>query len=180
MFNAPGIFENHAWRMFDHLSKYSRRELSVEADDIRAFEGIFNNFKKMQFPIHHFLGIPIMQAVIQGSDLELVPARHSRSEAFAAGLSWKNTAPGTRRTQFPTWSWAGWTAEIVYNNSLCRTGLKLENESRFKVFVENHDGSLSDMDEYDDASLEQELRNSSGKFVHIEAWTIPITIQYMP
>lgn len=36
------------------------------------------------------------------------------------------------------------------------------------------------MDQYDDASLDRALPNSSQRFVHVEAWTIPLSIQYMP
>ncbi|KAJ5058732.1 hypothetical protein PSV09DRAFT_2258452 [Bipolaris maydis] len=98
-----------------------------------------------------------MPAAIGGPQGGPKPAQRSRSESFAAGLSWRNSTSGIRRTQFPTWSWVGWTAAFFYGNSLCEPGLKLENESRLKVFVENHDGSISDMDEYNDTELEMEL-----------------------
>ena len=116
MFNAASHSEHHPWRICHHLSAYSWRELSVEADAIRAFEGVFNNFKRKRFPVRQFLGVPIMPAVIRGPSGGQKPARRSRSEAFAAGLSWINSASRTRRTQFTTWSWAGWTAPFVYSN----------------------------------------------------------------
>ena len=154
MFNAASNHEHRPWTICSHLSAYSGRQLSVEADAIRAFEGICHTFKRKKFPVRQYLGVPIMPAAIGGPNQGPKPARRSRGEAFAAGLSWKNTAPGTRRTRFPTWSWAGWTAPFIYSGSLCSHGLKLENESRLKVFVENDDGSLSDMDHYNDASLD--------------------------
>lgn len=107
MFNAASYLEHRPWTICTHLAAYSGRELSVEADAIRAFEGVFHHFKREKFPVRHYLGIPIMPAAIGGRNGEPKPARRGRGEAFAAGLAWKNTAPGTRRTQFPTWSWAG-------------------------------------------------------------------------
>jgi hypothetical protein len=176
-------YRDRPWAICSLISAYSGRELSVEADAIRAFEGVFQSFRRKKFPVRQYLGIPIMPSLTAGPKGGVEPAQaaqRSRGEAFAAGLCWRNTAPATRRTMFPTWSWAGWTAPICYPGSECVDGLKLENETRLKVFIENKDGSLSDMDEYSDVSLDQGLPDSSGKFIHVEAWTIPIDIQYMP
>ncbi|KAJ6277970.1 heterokaryon incompatibility protein-domain-containing protein [Bipolaris maydis] len=89
----------------NYLSAYSGTELFVEADRIGAFEGMFNNFKRKKFPVRQFLGVPIMPAAIGGPQGGPKPAQRSRSESFAAGLSWRNSTSGIRRTQFPTWSW---------------------------------------------------------------------------
>lgn len=160
----------------DRLEDYCGRELSVHSDAIRAFEGVFHNLRKENH-VHQYLGIPIMPSEMEGWSKK---THRSRGEAFAAGLSWCNKAQGTRRSLFPTWSWAGWTVPIKYEGSLCGLGLELGHERPLKVFIENSDGALSDMDELSDVSLDQGVSGSSSKFIHIEAWTIPIDVRYAP
>lgn len=172
--------EQGPWNICSHLADFCGRELSVSSDAIRAFQGVFHSFRKKQFPVHEYLGIPIMPSNSEGSKRYLDLRNRSKGEAFAAGLSWCNTASGTRRSLFPTWSWAGWNVPINYEIEPCRKGLKLENERPLKIFTENHDGSLSDMDEQNDISLDMGIPGSSSRFIHIEAWTIPIDIQYIP
>lgn len=158
------------------LEGYCGRELSVDSDAIRAFEGVFHNYRRRHH-VRQYLGIPIMPLMMKNYRGKV---HRSRGEAFAAGLTWSNSAPGTRRSIFPTWSWAGWTVPINYEDQLCQSGLQLGNERPLKVFIEGNDGSLSDMDELSDVLLDQGIPGSSGKFVHIEAWTIPINLRYIP
>jgi hypothetical protein len=166
----------HPSNILDHLAEYCGRELSVDSDAIRAFEGVFHNYRR-GYQVHQYLGIPIMPLQAESSQEN----RHrSRGEAFAAALTWCNQAPGTRRSLFPTWSWAGWTVPINYEGEPCKRGLDLKNERPLKIFIESCDGSLLDMDELSDALLDQGIPGSSGKFIHIEAWTIPIDVRYLP
>ncbi|KAF7672899.1 hypothetical protein GT037_008850 [Alternaria burnsii] len=158
------------------LEDYCGRELSVESDAIRAFEGVFHNYRRKHH-VHQYRGIPIMPLTRM---IYLEGIHRSRGEAFAAGLTWSNRAPGARRSLFPTWSWAGWTVSIRYQSHLCVFGLGLGDDRPLKIFIENCDGSLSDMDELSDDLLDQGVSGSSSKFIHIEAWTIPINIQYKP
>ncbi|KAH6875065.1 heterokaryon incompatibility protein-domain-containing protein [Alternaria rosae] len=182
-----GIFDNQndyeeysPWKICSRLTDFCGRELSVGSDAIRAFEGVFHSFRKMKHPVFQYLGIPIVQSNPGRLEDEYGNlSKCGKAEAFAAGLSWCNKASGTRRSLFPTWSWAEWTVPINYETRPCETGLKLENEMPLKIFIENHDGSLSDMDEQSDVSLDMGIPGSSSRFIHIEAWTIPIDIQYL-
>jgi hypothetical protein len=158
------------------LQEYCGRGLSVDSDAIRAFQGVFHNYWRRHH-VHQYRGIPIIPSTKKGY---LKDIHRSRGEAFAAGLTWSNTAPGTRRSLFPTWSWAGWTVPINYEGSTCQVGFKIGNERPLKVFIEGNDGSLSDMDELSDVLLDQSVFGSSSKFIHIEAWTIHIDLQYIP
>lgn len=159
----------------DRLKEYCGRDLSVDSDAIRAFEGVFQNYRRKN-DVHQYLGIPIMPL----STKRRPEYKHrSRGEAFAAGLSWCSKAPGTRRSLFPTWSWAGWTTSIDYRGYLCNDGLKLGDERPLKVFIESCDGSLSDMDDLSNVLPDQGNFGSPSKFIHIEAWTIPIDVWYI-
>jgi len=181
---SRGIFGDHGypnhfpWRICSRLTDFCGRELSVSSDAIRAFQGVFHSFRKKKAPVHEYWGIPIMPSWAEGSKRPSGLLECSKSEAFAAGLSWCNTASGTRRSLFPTWSWAEWTVPINYETRPWHTGLNFGCERSLKVFIENHDGSLLDMDEQSDVSLDTNILGSSGRFIHIEAWTIPINVQY--
>jgi hypothetical protein len=172
----PGSSEHNPSGICDRLAEYCGREMSIESDAIRAFEGVFNNYRRLNH-IHQYLGIPIMPLRKMGY---LQDTHRSRGEAFAAGLSWCNNMQGTRRSLFPSWSWAGWTVSIKYTVDLCHYGLELGDERPLKVFIETRDGSLLDMDNVSDALLDQSVPGSSGKFIHIEAWTIPIDLRHFP
>jgi hypothetical protein len=176
LLNQPAFGKDDHSNICQLLEEYCGRELSVDSDAIRAFEGVFHNYRRRHH-VHQYLGIPIMPLQ---TEISLENRHRSRGEAFAAGLTWCNKAPGTRRSLFPTWSWAGWTAPINYKGRLCWRGLELGNERPLKVFVESCDGSLWDMDELSDVSLDWGVLGSSGKFIHIEAWTIPVDVQCMP
>jgi len=178
--DQKGLEKHSPWKICSHLTDFCGRELSVSSDAIRAFQGVFHSFRRMNFPVHEYLGIPIIPSRPKGWTKYTNLLKCSHSEAFAAGLSWCNTASGTRLSMFPTWSWAGWTVPINYETESCRKGLQLGNERPLKVFIENHDGSLSDIDELNNVSLDMGIPGSSGRFIHIEAWTIPIDIQYSP
>ena len=178
--DQKGLQKHSPWKICSILTDFCGRELSVGSDAIRAFQGVFHSFRRMNPPVHEYLGIPIIPSrPKEWTEYTNLPKR-SQSEAFAAGLSWCNTASGTRRSLFPTWSWAGWNVPINYDTESCRNGLKLEGEKPLKVFIENHDGSISDMDEQSDVSLDMGIPGSSSKFIHIEAWTVPIDIHYSP
>ena len=75
------------------VSEYSSRNLTNSSDAISAFVGVLNSFHFVQKHSHHF-GLP-------------------RSFFNIALLS---SSPvyrlSSRRSQFPTWSWAGWTNSV--------------------------------------------------------------------
>jgi hypothetical protein len=172
LLDPDALGENHPTDICRLLEQYCGRELSIDSDAIRAFEGVFHNYWRRHH-VHQYLGIPILPlSMTSGRFGSLESLYRSRGEAFAAALTWCNQAPGTRRSLFPTWSWAGWTVPINYEGHSWQLELKL--------FVEGNDRSLSDVDELSDVLLDQGIPGSSDKFIHIEAWTIPIDLRHFP
>lgn len=84
---------------------YRNKQLTVESDAIDAFSGVLKVFEETPYQIGHLQGIPFPQrnARDDGIDLEVLQQR-----AFALGLVWADH--GVRRPDFPSWTWAGWTA----------------------------------------------------------------------
>lgn len=84
---------------------YRGKQLTVESDAVDAFSGVLKVFEETPYQISHLQGIPFPQrnARDDGIDLEMLQQR-----AFGLGLVWSDQ--GVRRPDFPSWTWAGWTA----------------------------------------------------------------------
>jgi hypothetical protein len=65
-------------------------------------QGIFQMFSRSDFPIYHIEGVPVVSS-----------RRGAAEYFFLKGLSWYHRSPGKRRPEFPSWSWAGWTGQLV-------------------------------------------------------------------
>jgi hypothetical protein len=93
-------------RFTNHIVEYSGRNLTYEQDALPAFTGLLS-----QTPFCTFDGIPIA-----------TDEAHSPETAFAVGLWWKSAyfreqrrdVSLTRRDQFPSWTWAGWSGPVSY------------------------------------------------------------------
>jgi hypothetical protein len=81
-----------AWDRYKNLvESYMPRKLSFEDDTLRAFAGVLNSLRPELG--EHFWGLPTFH--------------------FGQAQQWIFTghAPMNRRSQFPSWSWAGWRIE---------------------------------------------------------------------
>ena len=152
----------------DLLTQYCGRKLSYQKDAVSAMEGIFHNLSRKGIILGQYYGIPI----------DTKPSGHSKTEHFLARLRWCNFKPCTRRSYFPSWSWAGWNDLVspVFNKSGVESHLESRHEP--KVWIEKLDGSLQTFESFpnfDTYTVELSL------LIHIEAWTFALdSLQYMP
>ena len=79
------------------LHEYLRKKLTYPSDILDAFKGILKNLERVENPRYSIFGLPI----------DLSRTSHS---GFLMALSWSNRRSSSRRENFPTWSWCGWTA----------------------------------------------------------------------
>ncbi|KAL2139402.1 hypothetical protein VTI28DRAFT_5251 [Corynascus sepedonium] len=107
----------------EHIRAYSKRRLTHDSDALAAFMGITGLYNRSSSKLHLLYGLPIWLGPIA------VGTRESFSGAqitFALTVSaWYHRAVGhqramfvsepacRRRTNFPSWSWAGWTGVAV-------------------------------------------------------------------
>lgn len=104
---------------------FTSRTLTHEWDSLNAFSGMIEKFQdNTGTPIHHIWGIPFAGSPTISSDYV---------RFFATGLSWIHKAPkpeintqdpvhtttisvtfASRRSKFPSWSWAGWKGELYF------------------------------------------------------------------
>jgi hypothetical protein len=94
-------------KLFEHhVHQYTKRSLSMSSDSLAAIETILNRFAAESFPIHHLYGVPVFE---DGST-----SGAARFDIHR-GLMWSHGAGKRalqRRTEFPTWSWAGWEGPV--------------------------------------------------------------------
>ncbi|KAK2924453.1 Heterokaryon incompatibility [Fusarium oxysporum f. sp. vasinfectum] len=76
-----------------HLMEFSKRDLTYDKDSLNAFLGILNVYRREK-DYFHFHGNPF-----QGEKRCMINA-------------WYHIEPGTRKADFPSWSWTGWKGAI--------------------------------------------------------------------
>ena len=93
------------------VEQYSSRLLKFDQDSLNAFGGIIREFERRKNPVSQLWGLPYM-------DLK---DPNEASLYFHYGLTWKHTnncwdgsCMPRRRSEFPSWSWAGWAGGAVY------------------------------------------------------------------
>ena len=172
--------EQFPWAIANHLGKYGGRTASHDVDIVRALEGVYNHFQQKRFPLDSYFGVPILPAAIrQHHQQEVLQTDESRSEGFARGLCWRNTCPGKRRPSYPTWSWAGWTTPLLGRIPEYDHGLRLLPEDKPRIFAEDANGSLLNLD--DPSAYNRAVGappDTMSHFIHIEAWTVPLNVQW--
>lgn len=93
------------------VEQYTSRLLKFDQDSLNAFGGIIREFERRKNPVSQLWGLPCMDL----KDPDEAPLY------FHYGLTWKHTnncwdgsCMPRRRSEFPSWSWAGWAGGAVY------------------------------------------------------------------
>lgn len=93
-------------RLQEEIEEYSSRELSHESDSLNALLGILRYHESISFHwssqrISHLWGIP----------LKLHLGQHVSFDVL-----WQRERSGTRRKDFPSWSWLGWAGSFRFTD----------------------------------------------------------------
>ena len=170
------------WGVFRHIENYSGRALTYKTDILNGISGVLHIYETARYAVQHFLGIPILPAVVAcyagapKRERTLKETPRSMTQAFAVALCWQ-TGPGQRRDGFPSWSWAGWTGQVKESVSLevelGKYGYVSNAGRDVKVDFELIAGGLRSCDEvYSHGNPPDPTLFSP--FIHIEAWTLPL------
>jgi hypothetical protein len=118
--------------LMELLSEYNARNLTHDFDALRAFAGICRVFEEGECPIYNVQGLPVVLSV-------QLRFGHSAMNLVAT-LCWEHhqSEKSRRRTQFPSWTWAGWTGRIHFPYGL-ETSSEFELNSQL-ISVEYEDG----------------------------------------
>lgn len=101
-FTNPGGSPDHLHQL---IAEYSRKILTYERDTLNAMNGIVTHFGKLQPPVDNLMGIPMVYLYVRS---------YRPLNCFLAGLSWRLRKAGTRKLDFPSWTWAGWDGMLDY------------------------------------------------------------------
>ncbi|EWG55232.1 hypothetical protein FVEG_17479 [Fusarium verticillioides 7600] len=113
-----------------HLMEFSKRDLKYDTDSLDAFIGILNVYHR-NYGCVHLLGNPLNER--NGNMIN----------------AWYHLKPGTRKFDFPSWSWTGWKGAIKM------TSYKNQDP---KLRLVTTDGDSITLDEYIDKSNPNYLR----------------------
>lgn len=178
----------HSVQILDCIEDYSRRSLTYDSDAINAFSGILRSFEKEDFQVQNFWGIPVfpthrkqVQWTAKGDSFST-----KGDPQLVFGLIWTTARTARRRPDFPSWSWAGW-ANIEGLKFRKRHGTAncfwTHGEPDAAFWVELKSGKLVPWEKFlISTPFNSYTRNASqaSRFLHIEAWTIPVTLKYFP
>ena len=101
----------------EHIREFSKRELTRDSDTLLALQGIIGMYKNTK-ALYMFHGIPMWMNSIAGHT-------NAAEVTFALSVStWYHRAgtegrmfvsePCNRKTDFPSWSWAGWHGTVSW------------------------------------------------------------------
>ena len=167
----PGAFAqksigDNPWSVMRYVSEFTKRKLSHQSDALNAIQGIFRAFEKGQYPLYQLMGVPIMPS-------HAIPIPRSPEDGFMMGLLWNYKYPNSegchRRQEFPSWSWARWSAQtedsLVFKASA--------NISRFQVQIsaETSDGDLVSFPQEHSSIPAFVSRVQNAKYIHVTART---------
>lgn len=96
--------------LLGHIRNYTARTLSFPEDDsLNGLLGILNSYRTAVPPVFHLWGLPVRPAAYP---FELIPLSWSLTWYH---IPFSNVAlPGSRRKQFPSWSWCGWSNRVAW------------------------------------------------------------------
>jgi hypothetical protein len=139
------------------IEAYSQRNLTYESDILNGFLGVFKVYSKLNPPLRHLWGIPILPRDMTGLAV---------CESFLAGLCWTSSSPSRRRLGFPSWCWTGWHSAVKF-------WPLLDPCTDSKVWVENAEGNQIEWDEAQELIAEGDSR-MLGTNIHLEVWTFEV------
>ncbi|KAF2434979.1 hypothetical protein EJ08DRAFT_722207 [Tothia fuscella] len=155
---------------------YTNRELSYDSDTLNAFKGVLKAFASADPPVHSAWGLPIRLANPSRS-WESASAMGTRlAETFALGLAWE-MRDAKRRTEFPSWSWAGWKGTIIDKGYRWLRGYDIGYRLSPLVYFHHRDGHVLPW-----SSVFNDLRNGElseedlSTTITIEGWILPFTV----
>ena len=107
--NVPGspfsrlIINPRSWNqeksyssLVEILEEYSTRTLTYSSDTLNAFLGVLASFSTRKDPIYHVWGVAVV----------------TQYNSWDLKIYWVHRKPCSRLTQFPSWSWAGWSGPV--------------------------------------------------------------------
>jgi len=120
---------NDSWdavfRVYNLIHEFTGRSLKFERDSLKAFAGVLRNLRRSKIAFYHIWGVPIVTDSLATSV----------TDWFVISLLYWHNGKAYRRSEFPSWSWAGWGGQVTYEKSRTLTSFRLN------IFAEYHNDS---------------------------------------
>ncbi|KAE9572600.1 hypothetical protein CGMCC3_g11159 [Colletotrichum fructicola] len=175
-----GVRNRSAW---EHISHYSKRDLTFESDALNAITATLNDYKdKSKDAAFHAWGMPFAANlnVLDGSSPG--PLNHvtfaSEDAVFGFSLAWHSASPDLRRRHgFPTWSWSSCRANVGFLDVPDRNSNNvLMPDPEIDVRLEYCNGQIVSLSEY----MSQNSSAQLSRYLHLEAWSVRSGLTFHP
>lgn len=140
-------------RFDHHIKKINQREVTYESDRVNTIMGILGILQDRQVLAGHLCGIPIFSERFHINAL-------TWESSLLCGFWILLASTQERRTQFPSWSWAGWndTATALFHSPVTT------DDVRTKVELES--SQIIPSKEFQQLARNNGLPKSAPKFIH--------------
>jgi hypothetical protein len=165
------------------LYRYCTRNLTFQSDAINAFRGILNLYDNGPLPVKSYWGMPIMPSVnlrpdfigstgkeAEDSHLEYVDPEPSLTARFVSALAAPLNKHARRRSNFPSWTWAGW-----YKQEFRYSGID-RGFTDTKVWIETADRQVRTLDDFAALAGFNLSQSQLSPYVYLEALAAPVRI----
>ncbi|KAK1853531.1 C6 transcription factor [Colletotrichum chrysophilum] len=175
-----GVRNRSAW---EHISHYSKRNLTFESDALNAITATLNDYKdQSKDAAFHAWGMPFAANlnVLDGSSPG--PLSHvtfaSEDAVFRFSLAWHSASPDLRRRHgFPTWSWSSCRANVGFLDVPDRNSNNvLMPDPEIDVRLEYCNGQIVSLSEY----MSQNSSAQLSRYLHLEAWSVRSGLTFHP
>lgn len=129
---------------------YSKRTLTEPSDSLHAFEGMLEHFQDaIATPLCHIWGVPVpANPAVRNTDAGRFLATglawyHGGDGKPNGHWGWVHNPPCHRRTDFPSWSWAGWEGLKEFPSSFEIGGYGLLSDVTCDVMFRDGDKGAS-------------------------------------
>jgi len=148
--------------LVERVKEYAQRHLSYESDALSAFRGITQEFQSRGHIIASIAGLPIV-----------------KKKQLVMELMWRVSGVAERRYAFPSWTWAGWTANWP-TLRLSEPSTRPPNvvPTFVSIAVEFADGKRFEWERDRKAILARTTAGNDPKFLHMR--TFAFDIEWLP
>ncbi|KAL9108751.1 MAG: hypothetical protein Q9227_006547 [Pyrenula ochraceoflavens] len=162
-------------RIFDHINRYTARELSHESDAINGILGILRAYRNTRHGVRHLQGIPILPSKC----FRRVFSKDFSNEQTVFGLCWRSGTeqclegnPMSRRVLlFPSWSWAGWKlpVSVTYRHYNLESDYVYQQSWDATIKFELEDGKMLSCNEAVESAMYEDALERALRYLHVYA-----------
>ncbi|KAK6954229.1 hypothetical protein Daesc_004195 [Daldinia eschscholtzii] len=169
LFNLNPV-QDDPMEILECVSEYSKREIGFECDRLNGILGIFGYLAENEDPVFHLFGVPMLSSPVPIQGRGIFCKTHT--DFLMAGMAWK-VKEGKRRqnTNFPSWSWIGWSGVIEWPSK----EIILPLRSTIEVWVECYERLFPLEELCKQPKLITEI-SSVGQVIHVLANTFEVTL----